>query len=158
LWTQEIKVFPTVQAYMKRAKAYEKEKRFAEAAADYTVVINNSGEGQAGLYLRRALAWKNAGNAALALSDFSESIRLNPGSALAYFNRGELFLNSGNFAAAVADFEKALELSPGSPAALYYAGVAHERAGDREKGLSYLKQAAALGLKEAVERLEIEGR
>jgi len=154
LWTQEIKVFPTIQAYMKRAKAYEKEKRFAEAAADYTIVINNSAEDQAGLFLRRALAWKNAGNAQLALSDFSEAIRLNPGSALAYLNRGELFLNSGVLSAALPDFERALELSPGSPAALYYAGIAHERAGDREKGLSYLSQAAALGLKEAVERLE----
>jgi len=90
----------------------------------------------------------------LALSDFSEAIRLNPGSALAYLNRGELFLNSGVLSAALPDFERALELSPGSPAALYYAGIAHERAGDREKGLSYLSQAAALGLKEAVERLE----
>lgn len=158
LWTQEIKVFPTIQAYMKRAKAYEKEKMFTEAAADYSIVINNSGEGQTGLYLRRALAWKNAGNAQLALSDFTESIRLDPGSALAYLNRGELLMNSGVLSAALADFEMALALSPESPAALYYAGVAHERAGDREKGLSYLKQAAALGLKEAVERLEIEGR
>lgn len=158
LWTQEIKVFPTIQAYMKRAKAYEKEKRFREAAEDYTIVINNAYEGQSGLYLRRALAWKNAGNSALAMSDFSEAIKLDPGSALAYINRGELFLNSGVLSAALADFERALELSPGSPAALYYAGVAHERAGDRGKGLSYMRQAAALGLTEARERLEAQGR
>ncbi|MBI2400151.1 MAG: tetratricopeptide repeat protein, partial [Deltaproteobacteria bacterium] len=154
LWTQEIKIFPTIQAYLKRARAYETEKRFAEAAADYTIVINNADEGQAGLYLRRALAWKSAGNAQLAMSDFSESIRLNPGSAPAYLGRGELFLNAGVLSAALADFERALELSPGSPAALYYAGVVCERAGDREKGLSYLSQAAALGLKEAMEHLE----
>ena len=46
LWTQEIKVFPTVQAYLKRARAYEKEKMFREAAVDYTVVIGNTGAGR----------------------------------------------------------------------------------------------------------------
>lgn len=153
LWTQEIKVFPTVQAYMKRARAYEDEKRFAEAAADYTVVINNAGEGRSGLYMRRALAWKNAGAARSALSDLSESIKLNPGNFRAYLLRGELLMGSGELAAALADFEKALELSPEDPAALYYAGAAHERAGDREKGLAYLRKAAGMGLKEAAERL-----
>jgi len=154
LWTQEIKVFPTVQAYMKRARAYEAEKRFAEAAADYTVVINNSGEGRSGLYMRRALAWKNAGADEPALSDLSESIRLNPGNYRAYLLRGELLMGLGELAAALADFEKALELSPEDPAALYYAGAAYERAGDRERGLAYLRKAADKGVKEAAGRLE----
>jgi tetratricopeptide (TPR) repeat protein len=63
-------------------------------------------------------------------------------------------MGSGDIALALNDFEKALVLSPESPAALYYAGVAHERAGDREKGLVYLKRAASLGVREAIERLE----
>ncbi|CAG1065804.1 hypothetical protein BAC1_01396 [uncultured bacterium] len=154
LWTQEIKVFPTAQAYMKRARAYEAEKKFAEAAADYTVVINNDGEGRSGLYMRRALAWKNAGAGESALSDLSESIRLSPGNYRAYLLRGELLMGSGELAAALADFEKALELSPEDPAALYYAGAAHERAGDRERGLAYLRKAADMGVREAAERLE----
>ncbi|MCC6502608.1 MAG: tetratricopeptide repeat protein [Deltaproteobacteria bacterium] len=156
LWTQEIKVFPTVQAYLKRARAYEKEKMFREAAVDYTVVIGNTGDGEAkaNLFLRRALAWKAAGDMRAALSDFSEAIRLSPENFAAYLNRGELFLGSGDAGLALNDFEKALSLSPENPAALYYAGVAHERAGDREKGLAYLKAAASLGVREAAERLE----
>ena len=156
LWTQEIKLFPTVQAYAKRARAHEKEEMFMEAVSDYTVVIDNTGAGdvKANLFIRRALVWKAAGDQRAALSDFSEAIRMSPANVAAYLGRGELMMNSGDIPLALNDFEKALELSPESPAALYYAGVAHERAGDREKGLAYLKRAASLGVREAVERLE----
>ncbi len=153
LWTQEIKVFPTVQAYMKRARAHEAQKRFVEAAADYTVVIDNTGDGRSGVYLRRGLAWRNAGDQRAALFDFSEAIRLNPGNAAAYILRGELSLSSGEIPSALADFDKALSLRPEDPRALYYGALAYERAGEAERARLYMGRAAALGMKEAESRL-----
>lgn len=154
LWTQEIRLYPTVQAYMKRARAYEKEKMYIEAAADYTVVIDNTGSGQAELYLRRGVALKKAGKKEAAYADLTEAIRTNPASISAYVNRGELLVASGDFSGGIGDFERALELSPGNPVVLYFAGDAYERAGDTEKGLSYMRQAASSGVKEAAERLK----
>lgn len=154
LWTQEIKVFPTVQAYEKRARAYEKAGSFLEAAADYTVVIDNAGGGLSGLYLRRGVALKKAGREALALRDLSESMRHDPSNLMAYLNRGEILSRSGDLRGAIEDFETALRISPDNPAALYYAGDAWERAGDADRGRSYMRRAAELGVRQARERLE----
>lgn len=156
LWTQEIRLFPTVQAYAKRARANEKDGMFREAAADYAVVADNTphGEAKAGVLLRRAFALKAAGDRRAALADFSEVVRLSPAAVAAYLGRAELFLGSGEIAPALKDIDAALSLSPENPAALYYAGVAHERAGNADRGLEYLRRAAALGVKEAKDRLE----
>jgi len=156
LWTQEVRLFPTVQAYAKRARAYEKDGMFREAAADYTVVAGNTppGEAKAGVLLRRAFAFKAAGDRRAALADFSEVVRLSPLNVAAYLGRAELSLGSGEIAQALGDIDKALALSPENPYALYYAGVANERAGNAELGAGYLRRAAALGVKEAQKRLE----
>lgn len=156
LWTQEIRLFPTAQAYAKRAWAYEKEKMYREAAVDYTVVINNTapGEAKASFLVRRALAWSAVGDRRAALADFSGALSLSPANVAAYLGRGEILISSGEIVPALSDIEKALALSPENPAALYYAGVAHERAGNADRGLEYLRRAAALGVKEAKDRLE----
>lgn len=154
LWTREIDIFPTVQAYMKRAKAHEKDKRYLDAAADYTIVLNNADAGHAELYLRRGVALKKAGEKEAAFSDLTEAMRLNPGSVAAYVNRGELLMDSGDARGGLADFERALALSPENPVVLYFAGDAYERAGEAEKGLLYLRKAASMGVKEAIARVQ----
>lgn len=63
-------------------------------------------------YNHRGTAWFFKGELANALSDYSESIRLNDQYALAYSNRGAAAYQLGDYDMALADFNRALELEP----------------------------------------------
>jgi len=54
----------------------------------------------------------NQGNYYLAISNFSEAIRLDPNNAIAYNNRGIAHQKQGNYPLAMQDYEQALRLDP----------------------------------------------
>lgn len=149
LWTQEIKVFPVVQAYKKRADAFEKQGKLKEAIEDYTVVINNTGEGLEYLYSRRGGIYLKAGEYAAAIDDFNKAIIMSVGNAAAYNNRGNAYKMSGNYQQAIADYTKAAELSPATPAFHFNLGAAYLDSGATELARMSLKRASELGLREA---------
>lgn len=161
LWSQEIKIFPTVQAYTKRARAYGHRGDFSEAVKDYTVVIKNSDEYLPGLYFERGTAYLEAAdipdNYIYAINDFSESIRLNPRNAVAYNNRGNAYKNLGNYVNALEDLEKAAELSPENPSIYFNLGLAYFAAGDKGSAILNIKKAAGLGSMEALDYLRVNG-
>lgn len=153
LWTKEISVYPTVQAYMKRAKAYESAGRFEEAAADYTVVIENADRDLPVLLARRAGAYLKAGYADMAIEDYSLALRLDPGNAQARLGRAAVFMGRGEYRSAAAELERVRELAPGNAAVIFNLGVAYDRAGEKEKGLGLIREAESLGHPEAARYL-----
>jgi lipoprotein NlpI len=67
----------------------------------------------------RAIAYYNRGNAYYAkgdndraIADYTESIWLDPKSALVFNNRGKAYLGKGNFDRAIADYTEAIRLDP----------------------------------------------
>jgi len=153
LWTKEISVYPTIQAYMKRAKAYESAGRSEEAAADYTVVIENADRDLPVLLARRAGAYLKAGYADMALEDYSLALRLDPGYAPARLGRAAVFMGRGEYRSAAAELERVRELAPGNAAVIFNLGVAYDRAGEKEKGLGLIREADRLGHPEAARYL-----
>jgi len=157
LWTQEIKVYPTIQAYMKRAKAYELSGRFEEAAADYTVIIRNADKDIPVLLVRRAAAYLNAGYPDMALEDYALALKLETRNAAAYLGRATVFMEKGDYISAANELERVLELAPGNPAVMFNMGVAYDKAGQKEKGMGLIREANRLGHPEAAGYLAASG-
>ena len=157
LWTQEIKVYPTIQAYMKRAKAYELSGRFEEAAADYTVIIRNADKDIPVLLVRRAAAYLNAGYPDMALEDYALALKLETRNAAAYLGRATVFMEKGDYISAANELERVLELAPGNPAVMFNLGVAYDKAGQKEKGMGLIREANRLGHPEAAGYLAASG-
>lgn len=149
LWTQEIKVYPTMQAYMKRAKAFEAAGRFEEAAADYTTVISNADREVPALLARRASAYLNAGYPDMALEDYALALRLDPKSAPSYLGRATVFMRKGDYRAAAGELEMVRGLAPDNASVIFNLGVAYEKSGETAKGLELIREAGRMGHAEA---------
>src|SRR5215813_3929982 len=82
---------------------------------------------------QRARAQFMKGDIDLALSDFSEVLRLSPESAATYFNRALLYHRKGDSGRATADYTAAILLNPTDATAYFNRGAAYEQRGDHEK-------------------------
>ena len=71
----------------------------------------------------RANARHEWGDAAAALRDYDQAVRLNPAFMLTYNNRGRAHFLAGRFERALADYERALDLDPTYPDAGYGRGL-----------------------------------
>ena len=83
----------------------------------------------------RGLTRQAKGDLTAALSDYDQSIALNPGDADAWFNRGIAQRVKGDFKRALADFHQAINLNPRHASAWGQHGIAKlllggEAAGD----------------------------
>jgi Tfp pilus assembly protein PilF len=63
-------------------------------------------------FYNRGICYSKMGQFALAVADFSESIRRDPAEAKAFSYRGHAYQMLGDRAAATGDFRRALELDP----------------------------------------------
>ncbi|HBG47696.1 MAG TPA: hypothetical protein DDW94_12025 [Deltaproteobacteria bacterium] len=154
LWTQQIKVYPTmIQAYAKRAKAYEKAGIFDKAAEDYTGIINKAPADLQLLLLKRAEVYVKAGNNRMAIRDYDLVIGLDERNGAAYSGKGAVLFQVGDLSGAISSFQKVLEIRPGNPAALFNLGIAYSTAGESEKGIELIREAARLGLPAASDYL-----
>lgn len=159
LWTKEIKTYPVLPAYIKRADAYLSAGKYLEAASDYTIIINNSGlanpdDGLDRIYVNRGIALINLQRNDLALKDLGAAILLNPENAAAYKFRAAAYRELGNTEAALADLAHALKLSPEDAAAHFASGLIYSEKGDKASAQTHMEKAAGLGLPEAKQFLE----
>ena len=93
----------------------------APTVAGCSVIIQEGGEtpqNMAVAYIRRGIAYQNAGDNQHAIDDDNEAIRLEPTSAIAFGNRGVAYLGQGNVAQAIRDYDSAIALKPDFPRAL----------------------------------------
>jgi tetratricopeptide (TPR) repeat protein len=113
-------------AYIARGLAYETEKDYDRAIADFGKAIT--------LDPKNALAYFGSGSAHYgkgdydrAVADYSEAIRLGNKSALMYDTRGRAYLYAGALTKALADFDKASELNPEDPYAALWLEICNRR-------------------------------
>ncbi len=73
-------------------------------------------------YVNRGYVYEKRGDNELALADFSKSLEINSGTAMAYLDRGAVYSNLGKDSLALLDFNKAIELNPSNPEQYYNRG------------------------------------
>jgi tetratricopeptide (TPR) repeat protein len=117
-----------LKSYYHRGCALSGVRRYGEAIADFTQVIQfgESEDASMGsrafaavpttklteLYIHRGNAYRHTGNYRLAAADFASGINRSGGSAQSYGARGLLRLDQGEFEGAIADFSQALTVHP----------------------------------------------
>ena len=84
------------------------------------------------------------GDFALAISSFSEAVRLDPKFALAYHGRGVAYWWKGEYDKAIADYSEAIRLNPKDAEAYYGRGVANGSKRDNEKQIADYNEAIQL--------------
>ena len=70
-----------------------------------------------------------------AIADYSEALRLAPGTAALLVGRGHAHFVKGDTSAAIADFNEAIRLNPKSASTLNRRGLAYRRSGDLARAI-----------------------
>jgi len=111
-YTTEIRLAPTVMAYLGRGDVYRDADQLDRAMADYAAVIK--------LAPNDARGWRNRGMIRLfkgdhkgGIADYNKALEYDPADAPSWNNRGQAKMRLGDKPGAIADFRKALELRPG---------------------------------------------
>ncbi|MDP2332971.1 MAG: tetratricopeptide repeat protein [Reyranella sp.] len=117
---------------------------YAEALGRYDSAIDPGNPEALALY-RRGAGLDALGQGDLALNEYNEAIRADPGQAMAYFARGILMATRKRaYVRAIADFDRVLALQPGNVEALIRRGDAHRQLGEFGRALADLNNAIAL--------------
>ena len=72
-----------------------------------------------------ANGWSATGEYDLAIKDYSEAIRLQPGYAAAWNGRGDVYYFKSDYDQAIKDYSEAIRLKPGYAAAWYNRGASY---------------------------------
>lgn len=140
-YSKAIEINPEfIDAYLERAKVYERKKHYDNAISDYSKVIEINPEFidaylERGNYYRRRKQFDNA------ISDYSKAIELNPENHEIYAVRGGLYYyNQKKYDNAISDFNKVIELKPESTFVHYLILRAHMEQGQYDNALADLSQ------------------
>ena len=105
---------------------------------------DHSDKSLAAAFHARGLAYDALGESKNAISDFSESIRLNPGNAVAYNNRANAYATLGAFDRALADFAESLRLDPEDASTFNNRGTVYQKLANYRRALAHYDEAIRL--------------
>lgn len=140
LWTDAIKNYPSVEAYIGRGVAYSNAGKVREAIEEY----NKAEEMDprfADIFTNRGNVYLAAGQQEKAASDYSRAIELDPGAYKPYYNRGVVYIKTGQFDKAIADFTEAIKLNPDCAQAYGNRGACLGNTGREEEALRDFRTA-----------------
>src|SRR5262245_47241347 len=100
--------------------------------------------------IERGVAHLRAQQAAQAIREFDNALRLDPKSVLAHTHRGEAYLQKGETIRALADCEEAIRLDPRFPRAYCVRGDCYRQKGEYDRAIADYDEAIRLEPKEAV--------
>jgi len=118
-WVHIRAVHDGVNGWVKVPDAVPIEKAFERATNEILANLENPNA-----FIGRALLWAEKGEIDLAIADYDEAIRLDPGSATAFNNRGNLWRQKLDYDHSIADFTEAIRLDPTYAAAYNNRGIA----------------------------------
>ncbi|MFC1734923.1 tetratricopeptide repeat protein [Candidatus Hydrogenedentota bacterium] len=132
-----------VDRYRKKGTAEFERGRFAEAAENFTMVVElQSGNAWAYCMLGRSLA--RIGNDTKAAECLRKATALDPNSAETHFQLGLLLCEKDELKDAKAELGKVAELAPLEPKGHYRLGIVHDKLGEYDKALKALNKALEL--------------
>ena len=100
-----------------------------------------SGKDLATVYFNRANAARRFGEYRLAIEDYGQALRLDPGYATAYNNRANAYSELGNGRRAIEDYDRALRLDPGDAIAYSNRGAVYRKLGEYRRAIDDYDQA-----------------
>jgi len=128
------------RGYMWRGTAYEQDRQYEKAIADYTTAMKKSNSYEYRFHISRVLQKQGKMNEAIA--QMSEVIKQNPQEDEGWNKRGNLYFSAGKYKEAVNDFTHALETNFGSEETIYRARArAYEKLGQHDLAQKDLKKA-----------------
>jgi lipoprotein NlpI len=107
-------------------------------------------------YNNRGFEYRNKGDTARALADFSKAIELNPKYAMAYNNRGSTYRDRGDADQALADYGKSIEIDPKYIKPYFNRGLMYLYGGKQDRALADINQASELDPKDAYYALWVD--
>jgi len=114
-FSQAIKIEPNNVEYLfNLAYMYDVSGKSQDAIDIYTSILENENieDSQEESHFQRGLCHMDLDNYKEAISDFTESLILNPDSVRYFESRGEAFENLSLYDSAILDYSRAIELSP----------------------------------------------
>jgi eukaryotic-like serine/threonine-protein kinase len=145
---------PEARVYRARAQAAVAIGDYALAAQDYSRALDGDDQSKTAVdHAGRGWCYVMQEAWPLALRDFEETLRLDPGHCDGYCGRGYALARSGRLREAVRDADKALQLGSDEPRTLYTVARIFAQAGseataagpnDRAQRQQYLKRAVEL--------------
>ncbi|MFD8726077.1 tetratricopeptide repeat protein [Streptomyces sp. NPDC059629] len=131
-----------LRARVVRGRLHRRAERNEAALADLTAALALDPRNDDAL-VERAFTHEQMGNAADALADMDEAIRISP-DAWTHVARGHIKLTAGHRAAALTDFDHALELDPGQEWARASRAEVYRIEGRYEDAIADLDRALAI--------------
>ena len=124
-------VVKLLQSYVSR--------EFEAVAGISAIIADNPDDGDA--YSERGDAYFEAGNVYQAIADYTESIRLAPGSERTYLARGMANSSCGNLTQAISDFSEAVKINDRSAGAYLLRGLAYNTLGNFSQAIADYTEA-----------------
>jgi tetratricopeptide (TPR) repeat protein len=149
-----------LQAHFQRGEALRRDEHYAEAVADYTLILAAQPRDDLAL-TQRALAYSHLGRLDEDIADLTRVLDLKKPDPIVLYNRGLAYDRKGDDARALADFSDAITRLPGFAVPYVARGKVLERMGQQGKALADYRKAAALdpGLDTATAALaRLEGK
>jgi len=135
VWSEMLKDIPgNWFALYGRAKAYELEKQYDLALADYAHALLDKPD-LIWVYENRGTMLYHLGREDEALKDFDKAAILDPRSAEVFNNRSLIYSNRKNYQAALTDLDKAIELKPDYLTAYRNRGLVYAAVKEYERAL-----------------------
>ncbi|HZI17761.1 MAG TPA: tetratricopeptide repeat protein [Pyrinomonadaceae bacterium] len=92
----------------------------------------------------RGVAYERKGDYDLAVAEFSEAIRIEPGYARAYFGRGNNYANKRDHDRAIADYTEAIRLDPKYALVYRNRGISYANKGNFDRAIADYTEAIRL--------------
>lgn len=127
------------KAYTLRAMSFEHQKKYKEAAKDYSLAVFMGPS--ADTYYNRGVFLLGINYFKKAKNDFGKAIKLNDNNSFAYFYRGVTHLLLGKYKNAVPDFETALKFDALDFDAMLGASMSYYALSDLESAKMYFEKA-----------------
>ncbi len=131
------------QAYIERGNVKDAIHDYPGAIADYTSAISIDPQA-ATAYYNRGTVLSQSGKHEAAIVDYKKAIAVNPQYPQAHLNLANELDDLNDVAGALTNYDRAIMLKPNYALAYLNRGIMHERAGNRAKAITDLRQAAKL--------------
>jgi tetratricopeptide (TPR) repeat protein len=132
-----------LQAHFQRGQALRRSEHYAEAVADYSLVIAAQPRNDDAL-TQRAIAYSHLGRLDEDIADLTRVMALKKPDAVSLYNRGQAYIRKGDDARALEDFSDAIARSQGMASAYVARGGVLEHMGQRDKALADYRKAAQI--------------